>query len=108
MEQFVAEVTTAIESERRRGATPEGMPARDLATSLNWTVERAPHASLSSSAAALPTLLALARPRHILFGSVEGAIAVRLGHEHRTRQGNLARTSAKNVPVPHLPRHEGA
>ncbi|MQY40504.1 HTH-type transcriptional regulator EthR [Streptomyces sp. RB17] len=41
MEQFVAEVTSAIEAERRRGAAPEGIPARDLATSLNWMVERA-------------------------------------------------------------------
>ncbi|WP_328876075.1 hypothetical protein OHT76_41655 [Streptomyces sp. NBC_00287] len=41
MEQFVAEVTAAIESERGRGAAPEGVPARDLAISLNWMVERA-------------------------------------------------------------------
>ncbi|WP_369265764.1 hypothetical protein [Streptomyces sp. R35] len=40
--------------------------------------------------------------------SGEGAIAVRLVHEHRTQQGNLVRTSAKNAPVPHLPRREGA
>lgn len=37
----MAEVTAAIESERGRGAAPEGVPARDLAISLNWMVERA-------------------------------------------------------------------
>jgi len=40
MEQFVVDAATAIESERRRGAAPDGIPARDLATSLNWMVDR--------------------------------------------------------------------
>lgn len=40
MEGFVVDSTAAIEAERRRGAAPEGIPARDLATSLSWMVER--------------------------------------------------------------------
>jgi len=40
MEQFVVDAATAIESERRHGAAPDGIPARDLATSLNWIVDR--------------------------------------------------------------------
>ncbi|MFJ7116504.1 TetR/AcrR family transcriptional regulator [Streptomyces albogriseolus] len=54
MEQFVAEVTAAIESERHRGAAPEGIPARDLATSLNWMVERALFSTFSSQTPAVP------------------------------------------------------
>ncbi|MCD0451839.1 TetR/AcrR family transcriptional regulator [Actinocorallia sp. API 0066] len=40
MEGFVADTAAAIEAERRRGAAPDGVPARDLAISLNWMVER--------------------------------------------------------------------
>ncbi|KPI08172.1 transcriptional regulator, TetR family [Actinobacteria bacterium OK074] len=53
MEQFVAEVTAAIESERRRGAAPEGIPARDLAVSLNWMVERALFSTFGGQSPAL-------------------------------------------------------
>lgn len=54
MEEFVAEVTKAIESERRRGAAPEGIPARDLATSLNWMVERVLFTTFSGQTPAVP------------------------------------------------------
>lgn len=40
MERWVAESTAAIEAERARGAAPPGVPARDLATSLNLMNER--------------------------------------------------------------------
>ncbi|WP_433622021.1 TetR/AcrR family transcriptional regulator [Nocardia sp. CA-120079] len=40
MEQFVEDALIAIEAERRRGAAAAGIPARDLATSLSWMVER--------------------------------------------------------------------
>ncbi|MER7922325.1 TetR/AcrR family transcriptional regulator [Streptomyces sp. NPDC096057] len=54
MEQFVAEVTAAIESERSRGSAPEGIPARDLATSLNWMVERALFSTFSGQKPTVP------------------------------------------------------
>jgi AcrR family transcriptional regulator len=53
MEQFVAEVTAAIEAERRHGAAPKGTPARDLATSLNWMVERALFSTFSGQTPAV-------------------------------------------------------
>lgn len=40
METWVQETATAIEAERRRGAAPEGVPARDLAISLLLMNER--------------------------------------------------------------------
>jgi len=40
LEGIVTDGTAAIEAERRRGAAPDGIPARDLAISLNWMVER--------------------------------------------------------------------
>jgi AcrR family transcriptional regulator len=40
MEQFVQETSAAIEAERKRGAAPEGVPARDLAVALNLMNER--------------------------------------------------------------------
>src|SRR5213592_470458 len=36
MEEFVEETTAVIQAERARGAAPQGVPARDLATSLLW------------------------------------------------------------------------
>ena len=53
MERFTAEVTAAIESERRRGVAPEGTPARDLAITLNWMVERALFSTFSGQAPAV-------------------------------------------------------
>ena len=43
VEGFVAEVTAAIEHARAAGTAPEGLPARDLATALNWMNERVFH-----------------------------------------------------------------
>ncbi|WP_420823289.1 hypothetical protein [Streptomyces fulvoviolaceus] len=54
MEEFVAEVTKAIESERLRGAAPEGIPAHDLATSLNWMVERVLFTTFSGQTPGVP------------------------------------------------------
>jgi AcrR family transcriptional regulator len=45
METFVSETTDAIEAERERGAAPQGVPARELATALNWMNERVLHAT---------------------------------------------------------------
>ncbi|HEX3511208.1 MAG TPA: TetR/AcrR family transcriptional regulator [Solirubrobacteraceae bacterium] len=53
MEGFVDESTAAIESERARGAAPQGVPARDLAIALNLMNERVFHASLSGEAPAI-------------------------------------------------------
>ena len=49
MEQFVVETTAAIEAERARGAAPDGVPARDLAASLNLMNERVFHATLAAN-----------------------------------------------------------
>jgi TetR/AcrR family transcriptional regulator, ethionamide resistance regulator len=40
MEEWVADVTAVIEAERTRGAAPDGLPARDLATALVQMNER--------------------------------------------------------------------
>ena len=53
METFVTETTIAIESERARGAAPEGRPARQLAVALNWMNERTIHSSIASQHPAL-------------------------------------------------------
>jgi AcrR family transcriptional regulator len=45
METFVSETTDAIEAERERGAAPQGVPARELATALNCMNERVLHAT---------------------------------------------------------------
>ncbi len=47
MEQFVDETTAAIEAERARGAAPDGVPARDLATTLLWMNERVLHTTFA-------------------------------------------------------------
>ncbi|WP_435591340.1 TetR/AcrR family transcriptional regulator [Nocardia sp. bgisy118] len=53
MEQFIEDGVVAIEAERRRGAAPEGIPARDLATSLSWMVERNLFATFGSQGPAV-------------------------------------------------------
>jgi TetR/AcrR family transcriptional regulator, ethionamide resistance regulator len=40
MEGFVGDTVAGIESERARGAAPDGPPARELAIALNWMNER--------------------------------------------------------------------
>jgi AcrR family transcriptional regulator len=47
MEGWVRETTAAIEAERARGAAPDGVPARDLATTLNQTNEQVLHATFA-------------------------------------------------------------
>jgi AcrR family transcriptional regulator len=53
METFVAETTAAIEAERERGAAPPGVPARELATALNWMNERVLHAKFEGQEPAI-------------------------------------------------------
>jgi AcrR family transcriptional regulator len=53
METFVAETTAAIESERERGAAPQGVPARELAVALNWMNERVLHATFQGEEPAI-------------------------------------------------------
>ena len=53
MEAFVGETTAAIEAERRRGAAPPGVPARELAIALNWMNERVLHATLEGEEPAI-------------------------------------------------------
>ncbi len=53
METFVTETTIAIESERERGAAPDGPPPRQVAIALNWMNERTIHSSIASQQPAL-------------------------------------------------------
>ena len=53
MENLVEETTAAIAAERARGAAPEGLPARELATALNWMNERVLHTSFAGHAPAI-------------------------------------------------------
>jgi TetR/AcrR family transcriptional regulator, ethionamide resistance regulator len=53
METFVDETTLAVESERKRGRAPAGIPARDLAIALNWMNERVLQATFEADTPAL-------------------------------------------------------
>jgi AcrR family transcriptional regulator len=53
MEGWVEATTTAIEAERRRGAAPAGIPARQLAIALNSMNERVLYATFSADGPAL-------------------------------------------------------
>jgi AcrR family transcriptional regulator len=53
MEGFVHETVAAIETERARGAAPEGLPASDLAIVLNSMNERVLHATFAGEAPAV-------------------------------------------------------
>lgn len=53
MEGWVDATTTAIEAERRRGAAPEGIAARQLAIALNSMNERVLYATFSGDGPAL-------------------------------------------------------
>jgi AcrR family transcriptional regulator len=52
-EGWVQTCTAAIEAERRRGAAPAGVPARDLAIALNAMNERSMYATFSGDPTAL-------------------------------------------------------
>lgn len=56
LEGFVDLTTRAIEDERERGAASggTGVPARDLATALNWANERMLYATFSGTSPAVP------------------------------------------------------
>jgi AcrR family transcriptional regulator len=53
MEGWVQMTTAVIDAERARGAAPGGVPARDLAISLNWMNERVLHMTFASQAPAV-------------------------------------------------------
>jgi len=53
LEEFVAGVTAAIESELERGAALEGIAPRSLAIALVWMLERVLHTSLAGQQPAL-------------------------------------------------------
>lgn len=53
MEGWVRATATAIDSERRRGAAPPGVPARDLAIALNSMNERALYLMFAGESPAL-------------------------------------------------------
>ncbi|GAB3579685.1 HTH-type transcriptional regulator EthR [Amycolatopsis endophytica] len=54
METWVSRTAEAIESERARGAAPDGVPARDLAIALNSMNERVLYATFSGDWPAVP------------------------------------------------------
>jgi AcrR family transcriptional regulator len=53
LERWVHAVETAIEGERRRGAAPDGLPARDLAIALNSMNERVSYATFAGDGPAV-------------------------------------------------------
>ncbi|MEU9510950.1 TetR/AcrR family transcriptional regulator [Micromonospora sp. NPDC048170] len=53
LERWVQAVETAIEAERRRGAAPDGVPARDLAIALNSMNERVWYATFAGDGPAV-------------------------------------------------------
>jgi AcrR family transcriptional regulator len=53
MQAWVRRTTDAIQAERRRGAAPPGLPARDLAIALNSMNERVFYGTFSATAPAL-------------------------------------------------------
>lgn len=53
MEAWVQRTEAAIESERRRGAAPAGLPARDLAIVLNSMNERVLYATFAGASPAV-------------------------------------------------------
>ena len=54
MEGFVEDIQLGIDSERARGAAPEGIPARQLAIALNWMTERTFASTLAGHEPCLP------------------------------------------------------
>lgn len=54
METWVQEATEAIEAERARGAAPDGLPARELATALIQMNERVLYASFAGEQPSIP------------------------------------------------------
>jgi AcrR family transcriptional regulator len=54
LEAWVADVTAVIEAERRRGAAPPGLSARELATALVQMNERVHHAAFAGDTPAVP------------------------------------------------------
>ncbi|MER7475508.1 TetR/AcrR family transcriptional regulator [Micromonospora sp. NPDC000018] len=53
LERWVQAIETAIEAERRRGAAPDGLPARDLAIALNAMNERVWYATFAGDGPAV-------------------------------------------------------
>ena len=53
LDRWVHSVQTAIEGERRRGAAPDGLPARDLAIALNSMNERVWYATFAGDGPAV-------------------------------------------------------
>ena len=53
MEHWVRAIESAIEAERRRGAAPDGLPARDLAIALNSMNERVWYATFAGDGPAV-------------------------------------------------------
>jgi AcrR family transcriptional regulator len=73
MAGWVQHVTERIEAERARGAAPEGVPARDLATALVQMNERALGAVFTSTAPAIAESVVLDTLTHIWVSAIYAA-----------------------------------
>lgn len=74
-EGWVATCTATIEAERRRGAAPAGVPARDLAIVLNAMNERALYGTFSGERAAVPEEDVVDVLLEVWLGAIYGAAA---------------------------------
>lgn len=72
MQKWIDNTAATIEAERARGAAPDTLPARDLATALNLMNERALFASFSDENPAVPREQVLDTLVHIWITSIYG------------------------------------
>jgi AcrR family transcriptional regulator len=75
METFVQETTAAIESERARGRAPAGIPARDLAVSLNTMNEGVFHAIFAGQTPAVDEANVIDTLVAVWLGAIYGSTA---------------------------------
>jgi AcrR family transcriptional regulator len=73
MQKWIDQTAVMIEAERARGAAPETIPARDLATSLNLMNERAMTATLVAEDGAVANDRIVDTLTHIWLTSIYGA-----------------------------------
>ena len=75
MEEYVQQTTALIETERARGAAPAGVPARDLAISLNWMNERVLHSMFAGQEPAVAEQNVLEVLVSVWLGAIYGSDA---------------------------------
>jgi AcrR family transcriptional regulator len=72
MQRWIDQTAALITAERERGAAPDTIPARDLATVLNQMNERAMVAALSGEAGAVPAEQMVETLAHVWMTSIYG------------------------------------